>query len=166
MNVCNGFLGGFKDKVLKPIMDKILKDGKMDEMDSKNENENDLDMQKLCAFTAGVVNEKLKKIEGTHDDTDENMANEMEDIQICSLLIKEWITTYYPPAVIDQNIVNVLHKIKTDTYSSDVAMNGLNAWSSFVMIFADEKNRKIAKIEDDKFWKRFASTLLVVQIIS
>merc|ERR1711971_1926 len=91
MNICNGFLDGFKQKVLMQIVDK------MDdcETESKNENDDELEVQKPYALVTKAIEQKLIK-------------KEFEFIMFCSLLIKEWISTYYPSPVIDQNICNVL----------------------------------------------------------
>merc|ERR1711933_355582 len=134
--------------------------GKSDEINDGNQ------WKKDCQFVMRNITEKLRNIELAKNNKDANIKQHIEDIKTCSAFAKLWISTYYPSAVIDQNIVNVVNKLESDSYIPEIVLKSLNVWSTLMMIFANANNRKLAEIEDDKFWKRLASTLLVVQMVT
>ena len=144
MNICDGFLNGFEEQVLVPTIEKISAGDEEKENESK---------ENPCEYVMDAMKKKMAK-------------KEFEEVQFCALLIREWINAYYPPPVIDQNIVNLLKEIKTKSYSPQIAFKRLRVWTLFVLFFADSNNRKIAQIEDDEFWKRLASTVRVLQGMS
>ncbi len=113
-----------------------------------------------------VISEKLRDIELAKNKNDALIEKHISDIKNCSAFAKLWISTYYPSAVIDQNIVNVVNKLECDSYIPNIVLSSLNVWSSLMMVFANAQNRKLVEIQDDKFWRRLASTLLVVQLVT
>ena len=119
-----------------------------------------------CDFVINVITEKLKNIKLAENSTDLNVKKEIQDIRTCSDFAKLWISTYYPSAVIDQNIVNVVNKLENESYIPKSILKSLYAWASLMMVFANAQNRQLAEIKDDQFWKRLASTLLVVQMVA
>jgi len=114
-----------------------------------------------------VITEKLKNIQlAKTQNNDKEAKQHIDDIKTCSKLAKLWISTYYPSAVIDQNIVNVVNKLESESYVPKIILKLLYQWSSLMMVFANASNRELAEIEDHKFWTRLSSTLLVVQLVS
>ena len=137
--------------------------------DDNKTDEDHIDINKWkqdVELVMNVITEKLKNIELAQNNNDKDIKQHIDDIKTCSSFAKLWISTYYPSAVIDQNIVNVVNKLESDSYIPKIVLKLLYEWSSLMMVFANANNRRIAEIQDDKFWKRLASTLLVVQMVS
>ena len=138
--------------------------------DDDKTDEDHIDINKWkqdCEFVMNVITEKLKNIQiAKTQNNDKEAKQHIDDIKTCSELAKLWISTYYPSAVIDQNIVNVVNKLESESYVPKIILQLLYSWSKVMMVFANASNRELAEIEDHKFWTRLSSTLLVVQLVS
>lgn len=189
INLKSGFLGGFKSHVLLPMVRTISKDTSSDEVKSNDDDNDDqpktglfvgisdskteqdhIDINKWkqdCEFVINIINEKLKNIQiAKTQNNDKEAKQHIDDIKTCSKLAKLWVSTYYPSAVIDQNIVNVVNKLESESYVPEIILKLLYQWSQLMMVFANGKNRELAEIQDHKFWTRLSSTLLVVQLVT
>jgi len=89
----------------------------------------------------------------------------IEKYQRFATLVKEWISTYYPSGVIDGNISTVIAILHPVYLPSEIIVI-LRKWILFVKILINEENKKLINIQNDQFWVRLSTTLLVLYLVS
>jgi len=78
-------------------------------------------------------------------------------------LIEKWSQTYYPAGIIDSNISTMLSRLQP--HIPEQVLTLLVQWNKLAVLFSTEQYRKIMGVQNDKFWERFESSLVVLSVV-
>ena len=170
INLLNGFIGSFYGSCIEPFLLEINTKNTNNIESKTNESNNDikavddtdLDFQKTWKFNKNEFKLSLQFImKMLHKDIESK--NKLH-FQSLSNFVYIWSNDYYPSAVIDVNVSQLISDMYHDNIDT-IFVDTLLLWIKLINILLSQKNRKLMSIKNNKFWNRFAKSIRNLNII-
>jgi len=115
-------------------------------------------------YTLEVIEYISKWSNCSDNESEQTKLKEKKDFyQFGSGLIEKWSQNYYPAGIIDSNISTMLSRLQP--HIPEQVITSLVQWNKLTVLFSTEQYRKVMGIQNDKFWERLESSLVVLSIV-